>query len=230
MKHAIFLLTLILLLPQAANSTDQSRTISVQGYATKTLPAEYAEIHGELKIVSDNASTSYQKVTELVTKLASQFKAQQIKKENFTVSVVTQGAEYTWANNTRTTRGYFSACRLRLKVESIENMYRVHEILANYPEVRISMTSYGRNDEAELQITVLQEALLASQKKATAMAQTLNSSVGRVMNIQESGGVAAPVGRRVAQYADSGASAPEAVSTTGSVTISGSVRVDYALE
>ncbi len=230
MKKTIFILAMLLLLPQLSISAELLRTISVNGYAIKTLPAEYAEIHSELKVVTSSVNESYQSVTAVISELAIKLQELNLTKEDLTVSIITQGAEYAWANNTRTIKGYFSACSLRMKIESIETIYRIHEELAKYPEIKINMTTYGRNDESTLRIEALQEALLASQEKAKAMTEALGSTLGPVVNIRESGTTVAPVGRQVAQFTDRAPGGrPEEVSTTGSVTVRGDVTVDYEI-
>lgn len=228
-KKTILALVILLILPQPSFAGDILRTISVTGFATKTVKAEYAVINTEIKVVSKSVEESYQSVTTLLSELATKLQTMNITKEELTVSIITQGSEYEWVNNSRTMSGYFSACSLQIKVNTIDNMYRIHEALAKYPNISIGLTEYGRKDESLLRTETLQEALLASQIKARALTETLGGKLGPVLNIRETGAVIVPTDRPSVQLSERTAAAPDEVSTTGSVTITGNISVDYEI-
>jgi uncharacterized protein YggE len=167
----------------------------------------------------------------MISALGKDLQAVDVDKEELTVSVLTQGMEYEWSENKQTLSGYFSACALRIKINDISNTYRIHKVLARYPTLSIGQTVYGRNDEPQMRIAALQNALKMAEEKARAMTATLGVSLGPVLGIRESGDAAIPIGRPEVRLMASEASIadPGEVSTTGSVTITGNVLVDFEI-
>lgn len=229
MNYALLVLCILLLLPQTSFSEERIRSISVNGSSTTTVNADYANVHAQLKIVTSSIEESYETATHQLTELAKNLQNLGVTKEDLNVSVITQGEEYEWANNSRTLSGYYSACSLKIKINSIGDSYRIYRELAKYPRLSTGHTEYGRNDVSQLRTAALQEALKAAKSKALAMAETLGAELGQVLNIRESGGVPVPVGRFEARLAESPVD-PGEVSTTGSVTITGDVSVDFELK
>ena len=229
MKTFVFACVVLLLLPQLSFSEERSRMISVSGSSIMTVEAEYALIHAQAKVVSKTVEESNEAILAMITKLAKDLQSIDVKKEDLTVSVLTQGMEYEWSQNKQTLSGYFSACSLKIKINTIANTYRIHKELARYPNLSVGQTEYGRNDEPQLHITALRDALKMAETKARAMTETLGVSLGPVLNIREAGEAAIPVARPEARLAASSAD-PGEVSTTGSVTITGNVVVDFEIK
>jgi len=229
MRYGILLFTILLLLPQTAFSEERARTISVGGTAEVTVKAEHALVHAQLKVVSPSVEESYESVSRLLTELASTLEPLGVTREQLVASAITQGTEYEWSNNTRTVQGYYSTCSLQIKIQNIQDTYRVHRSLAGFQHLSISHTEYGRSDETLLKTSALQQALQAAKTKAQAMAETMGASLGEVLHIRESEGPHIPVPRMEARLA-AAADNPADVATTGFVTVSGSVSVDFALK
>lgn len=228
MKNIMLAWVVLLLLPQLSFSAEQPRIISVNGSSIMTVEAEYALIHAQAKVVSKTVEESNEAIIAMISDLAKNLQAVEVKKEDLTVSVLTQGMEYDWSQNKQTLSGYYATCTLRIKLNSIANTYRIHKELARYPNLSVGQTEYGRTDQPRLRIAALQEALKMAQVKARAMTDTLGVSLGPVVNIRESGEVPVPIGRPEARLAASTAD-PGEVSTTGSVTITGNVSVDFEI-
>lgn len=231
MKTLAFACIVLLWLAQPAFSAEQPRMISVSGSSTLTVKAEFALIHAQAKVVSKTVEESNVAMLSMISELGKELQAVDVGKEDFTVSVLTQGMEYDWSENKQILRGYFSACALRIKINAIGDTYRIHKVLARYPNLSVAQTVYGRNDEPQLRITALQNALKMAGEKARAMTGTLGVSLGPVLGIRESGVADVPIGRPEARLTASEAaiSDPGEVSTTGSVTITGDVMVDFEI-
>ncbi len=229
MRYGILLFTILLLLPQTAFSEEQARTISVNGTAEITAKAEHAIVHAQLKAVSPSVEESYGTVSRLLTEVASALEPFGVAKEHLIASAITQGTEYDWSGNTRTVKGYYSTCSLQIKIDAIQDTYRIHQALAGFQHLSVSYTEYGRNDETQLKASALQQALQAAQTKAQAMAETMGASLGQVLHIRESDGPHMPVPRMEARLA-AAADSPADVATTGFITVTGSVAVDFALK
>jgi uncharacterized protein YggE len=126
--------------------------------------------------------------------------------------------------------GYFSSCSLQIRVDSIKSIYRIHNELSLYPILTIGHTEYGRKDESLLRTTALQEALRTARGKALAMAQAVDAELGPVLNIREAGAsFPVPVGRQEAAFMSKAADLGD-MTTTGSITITGEVAVDFELK
>ncbi len=228
MRNVFAICVILLFLPQVSLSEERLRTISVNGNTSMTVKAEYAKIFAQVRVVKKTVEASYQATTTVVSELAKTLQKIGVKKEDLIVSVISQGAEYNWAQNTRTLIGYYSACSLQIKVNTLQDTYRIHEELAQFPELTVGQTEYGRNDESLLQTAALQEALKAAQTKARAMAETLGCELGRVLNIREAGADFTPISRPEVRLTAAAAD-PGEVSTTGSVSITGNVSVDFEI-
>lgn len=220
----------LLLLSVPAIATESPRTITVTGTASISAEPEYARLQGTLKIVRPTVKESYMAITAAISEMATALQPLGISREQFIASIVQQGTEYQWQNNTRTVVGYFSACSVTLHVANIADTYRIHAQLAEYPELTIGSTGYGRSDEAQLQISALKEALDNARAKAQAMAESFSGSLGAPLHISEQSFFPGPVARLSAQMADSAPVDPGEVSTTGTLVVNGNVTVEFALQ
>jgi uncharacterized protein YggE len=220
---------MLLLLPQHALSGDSLRTISVSGKSTITLEADYAKIHGQLKVVSRSVEESYAALTANLLEISNQLYTLGVTKEDLIASVITQGAEYEWRDNTQILKGYYSACALRIKVNTIKDTFRIHTALSQFPTLNLANTEYGRNDEYTLQATALQAALKSAESKARMMAQTLNTELGQVISIREESSMALPAGQPETMFTTRAKDVAD-FTTIGTVAVTGEVSVDFELK
>ncbi len=229
MKTLYFVMFILLLLPQQALCTDSLRTISVSGKSTITLEADYAKIHGQLKIVSTSIEESYVAVTANILEISKTLQKFGITREDIIASVITQGAEYEWRDNTQVLKGYFSACALQIKVNEIKDTFRIHSALSQFPTLDIGNTEYGRKDEYTLQATALKAALKSAEAKARMMAQTLNTELGQVISIREESSMDIPVARPEVLFATRTEDVAD-ITSIGTVAVTGEVSVDFELK
>lgn len=228
MQYAILVLTMLLIVPQMSFALETPATISVHGTATVTAKAEFATIHAQLKVFTASVQESYAAATRTLTEISAALLPLGVTREHIVASAVSQGTEYDWSQNTRTVSGYYSGCSLQITVTALEDTYRIHALLANFPDLSIGHTEYGRDDESQLQITALQQALQNAQAKAGAMATTVGAQLGMVRNITESQTTSFPMAKMEARLATESQD-PAAVTTTGTITIRGEVTVDFAI-
>lgn len=229
MRNVLIATFILLLLPQISFSKERLRSISVNGNSTTTVDAQYAKIVAQLKVVTPSIEESYEAATHQLSELAKTLQNHGVTKEDLTVSIISQGGEYEWSNNSQTLAGYYSACSLQIKINNIGDTYSIHRELAKYPSLSTGHTEYGRNDVSQLRTAALQEALKVAKVKARVMAETLGAELGQVLNIRESGSVPIPVGGFEARLA-ANPTDPGEVSATGSVTITGDVSVDFEIK
>lgn len=229
MRLLLVIFVSLLLACSPALGSDDRQTITVSGQASINVEPHYAELRGNLKIVRPTIKESYSAITRIIQELAESLAPTGIGRDQLIASIVQQGTEYQWKNNSRIVSGYYSACSISVKVKDITNTYNIHTILAEFPELTLSATSYGRSDESELRLAALKKALLKARDKATIMAQTLGSELGQVIAIEESFSSPVPIPRYSARMAESVASDPGDVSTIGNISVSGMVTVTFSL-
>lgn len=229
MRTAILVLTILVFLPHTSFSSENIRTIMVNGNATITDKADFATIHTQLKVISPTVEESYTAVTKSLTEIAAALQPLGISKENLITSTISQGTEYAWQNNSQTAVGYYSACALFIKIPQISDTFRVHAKLAGFQNLMTGATEYGRNDEAQMQIAALQQALKDAKAKAQAMAETLGVKLGEVQHIQEAEDAPFRPVNREAKLASMPVD-PGEVTTTGTIAVTGNVSVEFTLE
>jgi len=228
MRYVVFFLAALFLLAPTSYAGETTGIISVRGAATITAKAEFAVIHAQLKVTSATVEESYAAVTQSLTEIAAALLPLGITRENIITSAITQGAEYAWKNSVRNLIGYYSACTLKIKLDAITDTFRIHTKLATFQDLSIGSTNYGRNDESQLRITALQQALQDARLKAQAMAETLGVELGPVHLVKESTIEPYPIAKMEAQLS-SAPRDPGEVITAGTVTVSGNVIVEFGL-
>jgi uncharacterized protein YggE len=229
MKNLYFVMFILLLLPQQALCGDSLRTISVSGKSTITLEADYAKIHGQLKVVSTSVEESYGAVTANILEISNQLQQFGVTRDDIVASVITQGPEYEWRDNMQVLKGYYSACALQIKVNEIKDTFRIHSALSQFTTLAIGNTEYGRKDEYTLQATALKAALKSAEAKARMMAQTLNTELGQVISIREESSMDVPAGRPEMMFATRAEDVSD-VTTIGTIAVTGEVSVDFELK
>lgn len=219
----------LLLLPASALTSENLRSVTVMASSTINAKAEHATLHAQLKIVSNSLAESYAQLTASLKEIAAALEPLGITKDDLVVSVINQGQEYNWDGNTRTASGFSSECSLRIRNTDLEGTYRLHQTLAGFKNLTIGHTEYGRDDVSLLHTAALQQALQSAEAKARAMAETLGAQLGEVQRIRETGNTPIVLPRMAAAMADAGGD-PGTVTTTGSVTVTGDVEVEFALK
>jgi len=186
----LVLVALLFMLPFSAFAAEDSksiRKISVSGKAETTLEAQIATIQLTVKHVDQDMSQSHAALLQTLSKLKEELKSIGLSDKDIKKSLVLQGADYSWKNNSRVLKGYYSECHVELDVNDISKMADLYRVLSNFKVITIMFTNFERTDEFEVRKVELEKALLAARKKAEFMAQALGAKLGRVYLIQEVG-------------------------------------------
>ena len=220
------LLLFICLLPNLVYANDELRKVSVTGKSEITLDAQYSIINFELKFVRKDIDQSYQGLQQTLATVVGNLKKIGLSDKEITKSIIRQGSEYSWQNNSRVHIGYYSSSSVRLRVNDIDKIHVVYNELSKYDSLTIHSTEYGRNDEFERRNEEFRKALLAAKEKAEFMAGTLNASVGPVIRIQEESVGNFFTGSVYRNQAES----DQVGGTFGAVAITATVKVDFELK
>ncbi len=219
----LILLFLIISTPAIAT---ENKIITVSGHSTITLEAQYSIIHADLKYVHDEIDTSYTNLQQILIDVIKNLKKLGLTDKDITKSIIRQGSEHSWKNNSRIHTGFYSSTSLQFRVNDISSLHRIYRELAKFNLLSITTTEYGRNDVEELQNIEFTKALQKARKKATLMAASLDAKRGPVIKITES--TLSPGSPMVLMRSD--AAPQKAGGTFGSVEISAMVLVNFALE
>lgn len=228
--NQLLLMIILLTLPAAVLAEERGRSISVKGSSESTVKADYAKIHSQLKVVSKSIEESYSQVTSKLITLSNNLQEFGITKDELVVSVISQGPEYQWRNNSRELLGYYSACSLVIKVKTIGDAYKIHKTLSKDSALAVGHTEYGRTDSSQLENLALQEALKSARTKAEMMVEALGAKLGQPVLIREGGTPTVINHPGALRMAEASSADPSSVTTVGNVTIRGDVIVDFEIQ
>ncbi len=225
----IYTLLCLLLFISPAFGGETARSIRVGGNSEITLEPQYSIIYTDLKFLHPEISTSYQNLQQTLSDIINELKTLGIVDKEITKSIIRQGTEYTWRNNSRIHAGFYASCSMQIRVNDIANIHLVYNKLSQFKALAITGTGYGRNDIEEVRILEFKKALLVARKKAELMAKELGVSIGAVLQISETEFSRTP-SPLMRMHSDTAAAPERTGGTFGSVTISAHVGVEFALE
>ncbi|MDP2609847.1 MULTISPECIES: SIMPL domain-containing protein [unclassified Oceanobacter] len=151
-----------------------------------------------------------------------------IAEEHVRAEQISNYPQYQWIDKSRTYTGEQVTRRIEITLRDLGNYGDlVHQLMQN-PLVQISQSQFRFDNRDALENQALQNALLKAKDKAHLMATTLNSELGDVLAISESGSrINQPVYAMREMSVSSKQSAPMLVQKQ---TISASVDVRFELE
>jgi uncharacterized protein YggE len=227
-------LALAVLFALAGCNEKEGGTVRVTGRAEVTLRAEKSIIHLNVKLVRKDMTQSHDALIKTLDRVTKDMTDIGLKAKNVKRSLIEQGPEYRWKDDTRYLAGYYSEASVEVHMNDIDLMPKAYRTLAAHDDVSVSYTEFKRSDEYEQRMEQYEKALKAARKKAEKMAGTLDARLGEVRSIAELGEAgffsANPVSN-VASFGDQRSSAGSSVSAGyGYVTIEGRVVVEFELE
>lgn len=225
----MILLSLIFILPSSIFAAENIRKITVTGKSEIVVEAHYAIIQLNIRHVKREMAESHNELLRTISELTGELKKNGLPDTDIKKSLVLQGQEYSWEDNSQVLKGYFSECFIELNVKDINKLDEVYKALANYRSVSIIGTEFRRNDEFEVRKTEFEKALHAARKKAEYMANALNAKIGKVYSIQESGSDDSLVVNTYANLSEKGG-ATESKSGYGSIKVTALAVVEFELE
>ncbi len=177
--------TVLFVLQVPAKGSDDIRKISVTGKSEIVVRAETATIHIQLRYVKKTMDESKTALNKTLATLTADLKPLGLTDKEIRKSLVSQGKESEWENNSYVFKGYYSECTVELEVKNIDDLVNVYNKLAMYDDISLNNTEYKRNDEFEIRQERFKEALLAAKEKAEHMADVLGVRLGKVHSIAE---------------------------------------------
>lgn len=224
----MIVLSMLLILPSGIFAAENIRKITVTGKSEIVVEAHYAIIQLNIRHVKREMAESHKELMKTISDLTGELKNTGLSDSDIKKSLVLQGQEYSWENNSQVLKGYFSECFVELNIKDINRLDQVYKTLANFRSIAITGTDYRRNDEFEVRKTEFEKALHAAGKKAEYMANALNAKIGKVYSIQESSADDSFAVNTYARLSDKGT--PESKSGYGSIKVTAIALVEFELE
>ncbi len=223
---ALKIVLFLLVISNLAYADDDMSKISVTGKSKVTLEAEYSIIHAEIKVVKKEMDKSYKGLQQTLSTVIENIKKIGLSDKEITKSIIRQGSEYTWKNNSREHLGYYSTSNMQLRINDLNKLHLIYNELSKYDSLTIHWTEYGRNDEFKKRNAEFKKALLSAKEKALLMAKCLDAEVGPVFRIQEM----SSQNIMTRNLYENQATTARSGGTFGSVDIVATVLVEFELE
>jgi uncharacterized protein YggE len=108
-----------------------------------------------------------------------------VLEENIQTGMMQFGENWTHQNGRRVQEGYFASSQISFKLTDFTQYQHLWIGLSKIRDMSIQNIGYGYSKYREVQDKTRLDALLAAQKKAYAMAETLNVGLGDPLVIEE---------------------------------------------
>jgi uncharacterized protein len=227
-KIAIILL-FIVFLPCQILASENIRKVAVTGKSEIVVEAHYAVIQLSVRDVKNEMSQSHAELLKTISALIKGLKTIGIPDTDIKKSLILQGQEESWEENSKVLKGCYSECLIDLYIKDINKISDVYKELADHQDVSIQGTDFKRNDEFDIRKTEYEKALQAAKNKAEYMAQALGARIGNVYSIQEVVGSENYFeAKAISNITATGSGGENA--GYGNIKISAQVLVEYELE
>jgi len=221
-----FFVLILLLLPVVVHA-GELRKISVTGKSETTVMAESAVVTIQVHRVEKTMQQSHSELLQSLDRLYTALQESGLSAADIRKSLIMQGREQEWLNNSWVSKGYYNRCIADLHVRNVDTLPALYAALARFPEVTVYNTIYKRSDEAQLRDQEFEKALLAARSKAEKMSLVLGARLGEVISIKE----ISDERQLAAIYANSMGNDKEASrSGYGEIEIAALVAVEFELE
>jgi uncharacterized protein YggE len=228
------------LLPLTSHAEPAPRQISVTGTAEQSFAPDKADIYvavvGQGKTLAE-AKKQHDELLKGLHLVTAQFK---ISKENVKTLSDSINPQYDYVNEPngngrQVLRGYEASHRLQVTLENTTKTGDFVNALVAKNIDRIEQVQYGLIDSEEAEMQVTLAAVKNAKKRAARIIDALDSSLGKVLNVNSDGGGYQPMPMPMMAMAkgssDMAMVAPEAAPIpAGDVKINKSVTVQFEIQ
>ena len=242
MKKTLALATLLAscLLPLASHAEPSPRQISVTGMAEQSFTPDKADIYVTVEGRGKTLAEAKKKHDELLSGLHQVVAKFAIEKDNVKTLNDSINPQYDYVNEPngngrQVLRGYQAEHRLQVTLEDLSKTGDFINALVAQNIDHIEQISYGLKDSEEAEMQVTLAAVKNAKQKANRIIGALDSSLGKVLNVNSDGGGYQPMPMPMMAMAKGGSDmamgAPEAAPVpTGDVKISKNVTVQFEIQ
>ena len=200
--------------------------VSVQGSASRSVtPDELTwrlSVRNVAKETSEVAKVHMRTLSGVVAYLKKQgIDEKDIQTTHMQLSENKQYRKKEWIKE-----GYFANSQMTFKLKNLKKYVNLWKGLAQFSEVSMSGFSYGHSDDKTIKNELQQEALRNAKDKASQMASTLDSKIGKPLAIEET--VVGPGPVRM-EYARAMSESDQSNLATGTMEFTMAIRVTFEL-
>lgn len=217
-----------------AGGTEQQRnTVSVSGDGKVSTQPDKAEVYVRITTDGTTATIAKDANTQTSDKVISALNAAGVKKSDIETNYYYLNKKQEWDSNLQKyiDKGYEVNNVLKVTTKNLDNTGNIIDTSVNAGANGIDSVSFGLTDEKEKEVSgeALKMASINAEGKASAIADSVGLSLGKIVTVSESNFYYAPyVTSNVMYEKAGGAAAPEILPQTLDVTAS--VTIVYGIK
>lgn len=189
-KHTIFLaITTFLSLPSFGAEPPTAKQITVSGECTHVVSPDRGSMTLTVSFQSMDLAKATKDASESYERLSSAIKKLSLKNFNMRTSEYSVNEIRRWENNKEVMKGYEARMGLWVSTSEINRMGEVIAIASREKVKDVNSLQTYLSDEKQLQeeVACLEDAAKNARQKAEKLAGALNTRIGGVVMISESG-------------------------------------------
>lgn len=186
MKKSILLMSIVVMACSTARAQETTLP-NVTVYGTATTEVTPDQMNWSLTITNKGADLSRvaDAHNKIVAKVLTLLKDNGVKEEKVQTARMEFGENWEYRNNNRVKEGYFASTSVAFELDDFDKYKTLWSGLATIPQVSIGGIAYDHSKRIDYQNETRIKALLAAKQKANALAETLGSSIGEPLLIEE---------------------------------------------
>ncbi|MGD8780638.1 MAG: SIMPL domain-containing protein [Ignavibacteria bacterium] len=178
---------ILFLLPcfYSLNAQDLSRFIDVNGTAEIVAEADHIFFNVQIRNVAETLEQSKQvnlNASDELVKILNEFN---IAKEDWEISPIKFGKEYSYMSEERKLIGYFSQVNVTVKLRNFTDYYEFITKLSKNSLYEVVSSGYGVSDLIKYHKEATIKATKAAKEKAEYIAESMGVKVGKIIQIKE---------------------------------------------
>ncbi|MEO5668150.1 MAG: SIMPL domain-containing protein [Bdellovibrionota bacterium] len=183
------LIFFLVALSSCAHRFGVQRSVEVSGQCFRQVEADRGQIDLTHVVLEKDIQTATRSASEKYSRLKSEVENLKLKDLELKTLSYSVQERMDWVKDRQVSRGYEARMTLQVTSSEIARMGEVLQVAGNNRVKEVgSLRTFTSNAKRESERgECLKEAVLDAKRKAEGMAQSLNASVGRAMQIVEDG-------------------------------------------
>ncbi len=179
-------------IPFSVNSitTNKQNLFTVSGSAEATAVPDTAMISLGVTKTSPTVENAKEQVNEIINKITQDVKNLGVNEKDIKTSNYSVNPDYDYINGRETPRGYTVSATVDVKLDSIEKANSAIDVATRDGATQVGGVQFVLDDEekAKLEEEARAEAIKKAKAKAASIARAAGIRLGRIVDVQESGG------------------------------------------
>lgn len=183
MKKTVLLISL--LLAGILQAQETQHFIDVNGTSEIMAQADFIFFNINIKNVAETLEESRLVNTKVSKDVVAIFNEFKISKEDWEISPIKFGKEYSYSREERKLIGYFSISSVTVKLRNLTDYYSFTSKLSKNTICEITNSDYGVSDIVKYNREAIIGAAKAAKEKAVYIAESLGVKLGKIIQITE---------------------------------------------